>query len=147
RNNKEFIKTLFPSGEIYASLLPVDAQEVIGQVGRNSKGAAHLLSKIGFRYSHRVDPFDGGPHFEAELTEISLLKKAALGRIMADEQFSPVVMGICGRILPNRASGDRFKAVFSPYDLIKDQKSIKVPKSVADALGIGQNEYIAAIRC
>jgi arginine N-succinyltransferase len=64
RKQKEFIETLFPSYPIYVSLLPKDAQAVIGQVGEGSLPAAHLLSKLGFKFENRVDPFDGGPHFE-----------------------------------------------------------------------------------
>ena len=33
RENKEFIRTLFPQDPIYASLLPASAQALIGQVG------------------------------------------------------------------------------------------------------------------
>lgn len=71
KNNKEFIKGLFPEGVIYATLLPKDAQEVIGKVGTQTKGVEKLLRRIGFRYAHRVDPFDGGPHFSATPEEIA----------------------------------------------------------------------------
>jgi arginine N-succinyltransferase len=144
RNNKEFIKTLFPSGEIYASLLPKSAQAVIGQVGRNSKGAAHLLSKIGFRYSHRVDPFDGGPHFEAEQTEISLLKEAIHGRVKADGTLAKETSGLCGRFLPKRASGDRFKAVLSSYGF--DQGYVHVPAATLAALSVEGNDEVSLIK-
>ncbi len=70
KNNKEFIKGLFPEGMIYASLLPREAQDVIGKVGAQTKGVEKLLRRIGFRYAHRVDPFDGGPHFSATPDEI-----------------------------------------------------------------------------
>ncbi len=38
KQNKEFIKGLFPEGAIYASLLPEDAQAVIGKVGAQIQG-------------------------------------------------------------------------------------------------------------
>jgi arginine N-succinyltransferase len=74
RENKEFIRTLFPQDPIYASLLPQDAQALIGQVGRSSKPVERLLRRIGFQYAQRIDPFDGGPHFHARTEEISLVK-------------------------------------------------------------------------
>ena len=73
RRNKEFVRGLFPEGAIYASLLPKDAQAVIGKVGLQTRGVEKLLRRIGFRYAHRVDPFDGGPHFTALTDEVSLV--------------------------------------------------------------------------
>jgi len=75
RRNKEFIRGLFPEGTIYASLLPAQAQGVIGKVGAQTRGVEKLLRRIGFRYAERVDPFDGGPHFTAVTDEISLVAK------------------------------------------------------------------------
>jgi arginine N-succinyltransferase len=63
KKNKEFIKGLFPEGVIHATLMPEDAQKVIGKTGAQTRGVEKLLQRIGFRYAHRVDPFDGGPHF------------------------------------------------------------------------------------
>ncbi|MEM7449736.1 MAG: arginine N-succinyltransferase [Myxococcota bacterium] len=74
--NKEFIRGLFPDGDIYASLLSERAQEVIGKVGPETRGVEKLLRRIGFRYVHRIDPFDGGPHFVAPTDEISLVAGA-----------------------------------------------------------------------
>lgn len=70
RKQKEFIETLFPKYPIYVSLLPQEAQAVIGQVGEGSQPAAHLLSKLGFQYGNRIDPFDGGPHFEMQTADL-----------------------------------------------------------------------------
>lgn len=74
KRNKEFIKGLFPEGAVYATLLPHNAQDVIGKVGHQTRGVEKLLRRIGFRYADRVDPFDGGPHFFAETDDISLVK-------------------------------------------------------------------------
>jgi hypothetical protein len=59
-DNKEFIISLFPQ-DIQASLLPDDVQELIGEVGEDTKGVKRMLENVGFEYSHRIDPFDGGP--------------------------------------------------------------------------------------
>ncbi|WP_437679382.1 arginine N-succinyltransferase [Sorangium sp. So ce131] len=92
KKNKEFIKALFPEGTIYASLLPDDAQRVIGKVGAQTRGVEKLLRRIGFRYAHRVDPFDGGPHFTAHMDEISLVRdtrKAKAGRPLDPSPSDP----------------------------------------------------------
>lgn len=85
KRNKEFIKGLFPEGEIYATLLPPKAQEVIGKVGEQTLGVEKLLRRIGFRYAERVDPFDGGPHFTAPTGDITLVRDAH----MVSLEFDP----------------------------------------------------------
>jgi arginine N-succinyltransferase len=87
KKNKEFIKALFPEGIIYASVLPQNAQEVIGKVGAQTRGVEKLLRRIGFRYAERVDPFDGGPHFTARMDEITLV--ADTRRARADRPMTP----------------------------------------------------------
>jgi len=64
RQNKEFIKELFPASDIYASLFPERTQRVIGQVDPETRGVKRMLERVGFRYVERIDPFDGGPHFD-----------------------------------------------------------------------------------
>ena len=114
RKNKEFIKSLFPSGDIYINLLPISAQEVIGQIGPESQGAARLLSSIGFRYCQRVDPFDGGPHFEANFDDISIIKSAQEGHITLG-QDQATKAGLIGHFSPLMPSGKRFKAMRALY--------------------------------
>ena len=81
KKNKEFIKGLFPEGAIYATLLPEQAQQVIGKVGAQTKGVEKMLRRVGFRYGERVDPFDGGPHFTAPTDEVSLVRRAHQARV------------------------------------------------------------------
>jgi arginine N-succinyltransferase len=85
KRNKEFVRALFPDGDIYASLLPKDAQAVIGKVGRETRGVETLLKRIGFRYANRVDPFDGGPHFIAQTDEITLVERTAASPVSIGE--------------------------------------------------------------
>jgi arginine N-succinyltransferase len=83
KDNKEFIKALFPHGIIYSSLFPRDVREVIGQVGPDTKGVEKMLRRIGFEYANQIDPFDGGPHFKARTDDISLV--AASRKVQLDE--------------------------------------------------------------
>jgi len=75
KRNKEFIRGLFPDA-IYATLLSEEAQAVIGQVGTQTKGVENMLSRVGFRYAQRVDPFDGGPHFLAPTDQVASVRAA-----------------------------------------------------------------------
>jgi arginine N-succinyltransferase len=83
REKKEFIQQLFPPGEIYATIFTQKIQDAIGEVGPKSAGARDMLTRIGFRYDERIDPFDGGPHYSAptELIEpIRRFRRARLGK-------------------------------------------------------------------
>ncbi|MEO8182610.1 MAG: arginine N-succinyltransferase [Deltaproteobacteria bacterium] len=73
--DKDFIRDLFPLGEIHTSLFDDRARDVIGQVGGQTLGVESMLSAVGFRYARRVDPFDGGPHFVAATDEVTLIQK------------------------------------------------------------------------
>lgn len=146
RKNKEFITTLFPMSEIYVSLLPQTAQEVIGQVGRNSKGAAHLLSKIGFRYSHRVDPFDGGPHYEADQKNITLIKQAYFGEstTVTNASDNDVHKALVGSYAPKREAGSRFRAAVCCY-IKMPPRGIGLSKEQLAMLHLDEGEPACAI--
>ena len=71
--NKEFITALFPQA-IHATLLPDEVAAQIGEVGQEAQGVKRMLERIGFRYSHRIDPFDGGPHYDAPTDDITVVR-------------------------------------------------------------------------
>jgi arginine N-succinyltransferase len=81
KKNKEFVKGLFPEGPIYASLLPEDAQAVIGKVGAQTRGVEKMLRRVGFQYAYRIDPFDGGPHFTAATDDVTLVRASHLSHV------------------------------------------------------------------
>jgi arginine N-succinyltransferase len=82
--DKEFIDALFPSIPLYVCMLPVEVQEQIGQVGSDTRGAVHLLEKIGLRFLRHVDPFDGGPYYGAKVGEILLVRQFRRCRLRTD---------------------------------------------------------------
>jgi arginine N-succinyltransferase len=73
--DKEFIRDLFPLGEIHTSLFDDKARDVIGRVGQQTLGVERMLRAAGFRYARRVDPFDGGPHFVAPTDEVVVIRQ------------------------------------------------------------------------
>jgi arginine N-succinyltransferase len=76
KDNKEFIHALFPDDPIHTELLPDDVQQVIGQVGPETRAVEGMLRRIGFDYAGQIDPFDGGPHFTAKTDDITVVKGA-----------------------------------------------------------------------
>lgn len=99
--NKSFIRDLFPTGHIYATLLSKEAQDVIGKVGAQTKGVEKMLRRIGFRYAERVDPFDGGPHFVAGADEVSLIAAARRTTVLGPlERADAGALALVGRDLP-----------------------------------------------
>lgn len=87
RSNKEFILSLFPSENIYQTLLPMDARESIGKVGKETEPVKKMLESIGFKYTYEVDPFDGGPHFRCPLKEIKPIKEKITGLLITNKSF------------------------------------------------------------
>ena len=81
RENKEFIQQLFPPGEIYATLFTQKIQDAIGEVGPESVGAKNMLTKIGFRYDERIDPFDGGPHYSCPTEKVEPIRRYRRARL------------------------------------------------------------------
>jgi arginine N-succinyltransferase len=77
QKNKEFIASLFPEQDIYMALLDAKARLTLGRVGEETRPAQHLLETIGFKYLNEVDPFDGGPHYGAQMTDISVVKNGS----------------------------------------------------------------------
>lgn len=87
RNNKEFILSLFPSENIYQTLLPMDARESIGKVGKETEPVKKMLESIGFKYTYEVDPFDGGPHYRCPLKDIKPIKEKITGLLITNKSF------------------------------------------------------------
>lgn len=87
RSNKEFILSLFPSDTVYETLLPLEARNAIGKVGKDTEPVKKMLSNIGFKYVDEVDPFDGGPHYRAALKDITLIKDLKAGTINLTKPF------------------------------------------------------------
>lgn len=83
KNNKEFIRALFPQGLIYTCMLPKAVQQVIGVVGPQTRGVEKMLKQVGFTYAGRIDPFDGGPHYTAATDEVTLVKQTRKARVVA----------------------------------------------------------------
>jgi len=143
KKNKEFIKSLFPDGVVYASVLPKDAQEVIGKVGAQTRGVEKLLTRIGFRYAHRIDPFDGGPHFTAPTDEITLVAKTRRARVA---ELSGAGAGAKSKSLLAKelAVSPFLRAVLAD---VRDQgeSGVVVEAEAAEHLGVGVGDEVITL--
>src|SRR5712671_1328272 len=137
RENKEFIQQLFPPGDIYATLFTQKIQDAIGEVGPESVGAKNMLTRIGFRYDERIDPFDGGPHYSAptELIEpIRRFRRAKLARQRLPEGTPPSPPDVEERLISvERTQGrNRFRAVRA-LCAFRDAEA-QIPQAAVEAL-------------
>lgn len=74
QHNRKFIPELLPREEIYFSLFPLEVQNLVGVVSKETIPARRLLESMGFRYRGFIDPFDGGPHLDAPTDNVDLVK-------------------------------------------------------------------------
>jgi arginine N-succinyltransferase len=133
KQNKEFIRGLFPEGTFYASLLPKAAQDVIGKVGAQTRGVEKMLRRIGFRYAERVDPFDGGPHFTAPTDEVTLVqrsRKVKVEKLIPNEPAKERAL-----LAVEHADAPFFRAVLAPWKAISDD-GIGLGEEAAKHLGL-----------
>ncbi|NVJ97510.1 MAG: arginine N-succinyltransferase [Alphaproteobacteria bacterium] len=72
--SNRFIADLMPKVPIYTTLLPQEAQDVIGITHEKTRPARALLEKQGFLFREQVDVFDAGPCLEVDLANIPLVR-------------------------------------------------------------------------
>jgi arginine N-succinyltransferase len=124
---KDFIRDLIPKYPIYAAMLPLAAQAVIGKVHRDAEPALRILLNQGFRRSNEVDIFDGGPLVIADRTEIKTIREAAtaqVGEVRA--------LGSASVCLIGHAALD-FRACLAEVEHL-DATSVAIEPRIADRL-------------
>jgi arginine N-succinyltransferase len=152
KHNKEFIKSLFPRGVIHASLLDDEARAVIGEVGPATRGVQRMLEGIGFKPVDRINPFDGGPHFEAETDElwpVTLAKRARVeigdARDIA-EAPGESAEGLVAREPKPRSRQGRFRATWSDFRFRDDGGPVvEIPPAAADLLHAKDGDEVWAL--
>lgn len=140
RSNKEFILSLFPSDTIYETLLPIEARNAIGKVGHDTLPVKKMLESIGFEYVNEVDPFDGGPHYRAELKDIKPVKECFSCRLVKGDPAcsdlfliklsapdEPLFSAICA---PAKRDGDKLivgEEFFSAFKIHENLTTFATP--------------------
>ena len=136
RSNKEFIQQLFPPFDVYASVLPPPVQRLLGTVGPRTRPAARLLSRLGFRFVDRIDPFDGGPHYEARLADVTLVRAHRVAPLSPRPLRGHAPEALVAR-LPARGP-TRFCAVRTPARLAEGR--LELPAAARARLGAHDRE-------
>lgn len=125
--SRQFITALFPEGEIYVSLLPPEARNLIGKVGREEEPALAILTKLGFAQTGRIDPFDGGPILQANVADIPFIGRTRTATLGDPAREHPLYG------LVSISGGGRFRAVRSRY--AESNGCISIPGDTAGLLG------------
>lgn len=141
RQNKEFIKELFPSSDIWATLFPEKVQKLIGEVGQETRGVQRMLERIGFKYVDHIDPFDGGPHYEANLDDVSLVRRfrtATLGDKPLEQEADECLVAVM------RTTGNnRFRAVRAQVRF--DDQTVFITKAARELLKVKPGAKLSII--
>jgi arginine N-succinyltransferase len=141
RSNKEFILSLFPSENIYQTLLPMEARESIGKVGKDTEPVKRMLENIGFKYTFEVDPFDGGPHFRCPLKDIKPIKEKITGQLVSNN-FDP---NDTREVLINVSHPEYDFFAFKTQLQVHGDGQVSMDPEVIKRLGISVPQKITAI--
>lgn len=133
QHNRSFIPDLLPKEEIYLSLFPLEVQNALGVVSKETIPARKLLESLGFRYRGFIDPFDGGPHLDATTAEVPLVKatrRVSLGAATkADRCSTPAIVSSLSR-------EHGFRATQAMVDWDGSSDSIRMPSEVMSLLRV-----------
>lgn len=141
RENKEFIQQLFPPGDLYATLFPPRVRRLLGAVGPSTEIARGLLERIGFRYVKRIDPFDGGPHYECPTDEVTLVRdcrRLAVAGAEPPPGAPPMLVGAA-----SRSGRVRFRAVRAEASV--EGASLRLPREARRLLRVRPGDRVHAI--
>ena len=139
RSNKEFILNLFPSDNVYITLLPIEARNAIGKVGEETLPVKRMLENIGFKYTNEVDPFDGGPHYRAKLKDIKPVKEMFEVEVMIRPS---IIKSDITSLLVSLPSDEKnaFKAAYIAGNLNKGHKpTFIIDSQTAKELGLTED--------
>lgn len=141
RQSKEFIQALWPQTDVYATFFPDKVRHSIGKVGPQTEPVKRMLEKIGFRYVERIDPFDGGPHFEADTKDIVLVQRYRRAKVTEEpleRQTEEYLVAV------ERAAGkSRFRAVKTSAVITDD--TVQLPTASREMLGVQTGEKVHVI--
>ena len=141
RQNKEFIKELFPQPDVYTTVFPPRVQKAIGRVGPETEPVKRMLEKIGFKYVEHIDPFDGGPHFEAPTADITLVRQYRSVKLAAEELTAHYDEQL---VAVERSAGkNRLSAVKTPCRI--DDGEASLPAEARDLLQVSPGDKLHVI--
>jgi arginine N-succinyltransferase len=101
-----------------------------------------MLERVGFKYVERIDPFDGGPHFEARTQDVLLVRRFRTARLAAEplgpDGTEEMLVGV-----DREAARNRFRAVRTTARL--DDQLLYLPPAARELLGVSTGARLGAI--
>ena len=125
-----------PRYPIYVTLLPEEAQAVIGVPYTSSAPAAKMLQREGFHHAGYVDVFDGGPTLEVErdrIVTVKTSKKATIGKVREVESAKRYMIG-------NTVLGD-LRFVLEELEENEDG-TVSLSPQAAEKLQLGEGDEV-----
>ena len=139
QHNRSFIPDLLPKEEIYLSLFPLEVQNALGVVSKETVPARRLLESLGFRYRGFIDPFDGGPHLDAMTADVPLVKSTRFvalgGAAKADRCSKPAIVSSLSR-------EHGFRATQAMVDWDGSSDSVRLTSEVMSVLRVRKGATI-----
>ena len=126
---KDFIRDLMPKYPIYAAMLPLAAQAVIGKVHRDAEPALRILLNQGFRKSDEIDIFDGGPLVIADRVDIKTVRDASSAQVSEIRPLKTDSLNLLGH-----AALD-FRACLAPVEPL-DGANVAIEPRIAERLRV-----------
>jgi arginine N-succinyltransferase len=136
--SREFMFTMLPREDIYLTLLPPKARQGVGQVGKDTVPARKMLEKLGFSYQGVIDPFDGGPHLQANTDDIPLVRTTrtcTLGKAAPAAQCKGLA------ILSVLDTEGEYTAIQSP--IAQRGQGVGIPRDAMALLGASEGDEVA----
>lgn len=138
--NKTFVAELMPSYPIYVSLLPDDAQHVIGQIHPDAELAFSLLTDEGFESENYLDIFTGAPALTAKLSHLRSVTHSETARVeistLRPGGIEPCL--VCNTLIQD------FRASFA--GVILREGTIWLTPALADALLVQAGDRVRVTR-
>ncbi|HDS1693564.1 arginine/ornithine succinyltransferase subunit alpha [Pseudomonas asiatica] len=138
-HSRTFIAELMPSYPVYVSLLPDDAQEVMGAVHPQAALSHDVLLREGFESDRYIDIFDGGPTLKADLASIQTVAHSHLATVAISEQPS----GTSSYLISNLGLGG-FRAITVQVEWVPDAPIVLSPEA-ALALAVSEGSSVRVV--
>lgn len=138
-HGNQFIADLMPTQPVYVSLLPQEAQDVIGRVNPQGEPALALLKREGFEWRGHIDIFDGAPSVDVHIDDLKTVtasRELTVAGEAAPDSSLPVYLVAVGEL-------HDFKVCMTPLDVTGD--SARMPAETLCALGIQSGSNILCV--
>ncbi|MFK7760352.1 MAG: arginine N-succinyltransferase [Phycisphaerales bacterium] len=134
QDKREFMYELLPKF-VNLSLLSDDVLSSLGGIGVATRPAAEMLRDLGFTTTHRVDPFDAGPHLEMRLSNMKALACAGMHAQVGEPGRDAI-----DALVSTEESDDGFVAIRTrvehPFSADRDSSPVILSHDAANALKI-----------